>query len=405
MFRSALVYRLVGILLVFLSLSAWLVSITGIPWITLIRDGLWFAVVVVGLFYVQQGVFYKSKRLVLGAILGYAVLMILSALWTEASFAQVLKGWRFMVPPVLIMGLLSVLEKPDQVSMRFIRSCVLIAAGIIVVPSLLEVFGLPIPVVGEGPEAIVGALTANHLVGSLTIPRVQGLLSGPNSLGLACVAMLGALVVIRPKVSKSLFLAIAILVICVGLATFSRAALLGMVILGLGLAMLHLLQKAGRGVAIAVLGGAIGIAVIGTVIGLGNPVSRDLLLHADSTELRFEQYQRVVDSRTQIGLFGEGSGTAGPASQYRVDGGPNNWTENVFFDVFQEVGLVGLLLFCGIWIASGIALLRSGTTESRQVVVLIVAMLMAGSFIHLGTGQVGFWLLCILTGFALQKAR
>jgi hypothetical protein len=396
-------------LLLYLPLSAWLVSLTAQPGMALVRDGLWLLAILCTLALgatSSRVPATKTLRILVGAVLAYALVSTMTLLWVDGSLAQGIKGWRFMVPPVLLLAAI-VWIPLDQRERRVISWSAIVALFLVILPALLEVIGLPLPVLTNTTSMAPGLLSANHKVGALALERIQGIASGPNSLGLAVVAGASLLIAAGAELRLRWYVYVGVCstLAAIAVVTFSRAAWIGIAVAAGYALLLWVSTRIGR-VAAVILGAVMLMApLVALPRLLQHPTKEQLLLHADSTSLRVEQYQRIWETKSEIGITGRGIGTAGPASQYRVDGGPNRWTENVYLDVFEEVGAVGVAAFILIWVAVLIFLVRSKTPAARYMVGSVAALLLSGAMVHLGTGQIAYWFVVIAIGLMICRLR
>jgi cell division protein FtsW (lipid II flippase) len=150
------------------------------------------------------------------------------------------------------------------------------------------------------------------------------------------------------------------------------------------------------------------ILVVISIIGLklyNSEKYKYYVTHGTSTSLRTEQIQRVWRDKNEIGLLGRSMGTAGPSSQNRLDGGPNHWSENIYLDIFEETGLVGLVLYLALIIAILIELAYNFSDPmNKSAVLIIVSFALMGFFINIYTGQIGIFLVWLLSGLS-QKGK
>jgi O-antigen ligase len=190
--------------------------------------------------------------------------------------------------------------------------------------------------------------------------------------------------------------------------SFSRSAIIGLIVILFYLLAIWLKRNTGLFTSLL-----IGFLLL-VVVGLGgsalfknqNKMVQNLISHGDSSSLRFEQYQRIWDSRHEIGLLGRGMGTAGPSSQFRLDGGKNHWTENIYLDLFEETGLIGLIIYLLFFIS----VLYFGAKakiglEKQSLILILVSFALTGIFINYYTGQVGIMLLWLAAGTAIGSGH
>ena len=102
---------LLGALIIFLPLSAWLVSLTGRYEVGMIRD------LLLGLFLLLTVADYRSwRRPTAGFWLAaaFTIAVLLSFFTREDSVAQFLRGVRFLAEPLLLFGAVSLLPPANK---------------------------------------------------------------------------------------------------------------------------------------------------------------------------------------------------------------------------------------------------------------------------------------------------
>lgn len=394
-------FYLVCALFVFLPFSSWLVSLTGSSPVSLSRDFL--IVLIFALSFFSLGQYKRSA-------LDYSILFFLcwgalSFFWREAGALQWLKGFRFtFLPLIMFLGLRSITFSEKQ--KNTIYKIIFAGAAAISILAILQLLKINIPLTSSMSGGD-GALESVHHVGNSQLIRLQSVLAGPNALGLYLLAIVaycfGAFKKINQKFSYW-WLAFAIILIL----SFSRSAIIGLIVSSI--VALALWLKARWGFLKSSLATFLLILIFGIgsfiLIKSDNPAIQNFLTHGDSSSLRVEQYQRIWQTKEEIGLLGHGSGTAGPSSQFRLDGGENHWTENIYLDIFEELGLVGLALYL-LTIISAIYLSgKIKDDKSRQTLfVITIAFAVTGLFINYYTGQVGIFLFWLAAGLALNKEK
>lgn len=386
------VYILTLTLFIFLPFSSWLVSLSGSGMVSLFRDLLVIAIFLIVLLF--HGFKIKPLPLLLGAV--FILWALASVFWREASLLQWLKGFRFIALPILLFFSLGNFDFTDQQKKTLLR-VLLIMASIIGVMAVLELFGVKLPLTTSFSKE--GALTAEHFVSEgKGVTRLQSILAGPNALGLYLLTIVSlAFLSFKTIVQKNWLVSTAFGLLLI--LTFSRSAILGLILALIALIYLLLKDKIG-GVKSFLIVSFIVIAVVVAGIFMSKSATfSQFFTHGDSSSLRFAQYERIWQKKTEIGLFGRGTGTAGPSSQYRLDGGENHWTENTYLDIFEELGLVGMLIYLGLIFS---LLYQASKTEgkwTKTALILGVGFGFAGIFINYYTGQVAifiFWLANIL---------
>jgi hypothetical protein len=392
---SKIRFILVAALMVFLPFSSWLVSLTGIVEVGLLRDILVLVSLLISLFLIKK---QDLKTPLLILVLAYSLWVILSFFWREASDLQWLRGARFAITP-LAFFLVVWLAKFEKREKEVLYKVVFWTGMIIVLFALLELFGVKMPMIlwGEG----VGTLDSQHFVGQTNIERLQSVLAGPNALGLYLLAVVSYLLGFGGPKNRWWLSTIVIFVL---IMTFSRSALLGLIVALLVFALQNInFKKIGKKSLWLII--PILLIIFTSFAYLYRLESvKQLVWHDSSSSLRVEQATRVWSSRAEIGPTGRGAGAAGLSSQNRLDSGPNRWTENTYLDIFEEFGYIGILLYLAILgLALGLALRNISTKEGRTALYVLVGFISAGLFINFYTGQVGFFLLCLAMGLNNKK--
>jgi len=387
-------YYLSIILLSFLPFSSWLISLTGNLCLSLARDLLVLILLLFAIFLVKN----KPEKHLYAVILLYCGWVLLSIFWREADLWQWLRGVRFAIIPFILIFAVASLgfnekEKRGFYITIFVSSMIVLALG------LLEFIGVRIPLADN--VATQGTLQSEHLVGNSDILRLQSILAGPNALGLYLLSVLGFWwFLLRGNWRILVLLPISILFL-----TYSRSAWIGLVVLLMVIIFPFIVntgwkKKLTLGVVFALL-----LSIAGFFY-FKPDLADDLILHGNSSSLRAAQIERVSEARFEIGFLGRGAGGAGMSSQNRFDGGPNYWTENTYLDVFEEFGLVGLILFLAILV---LAIRQSNCSKEKKssvpALAILSAYLVSGFFINFYTGQAGVWLLFFAIGLMHSKEK
>lgn len=390
-------YLLIVILFVFLPFSSWLVSLTSNQWLSVLRD------ILVLIFALLVAInLKKSQKSVFIFTILFIIYGALTFFWKEASALQWLKGFRFTFMPIIMFaGLL--LADFSQSAKKTIYKTILWSGLVIAGLAVLEYFGVQIPLtLNHGTPEEISAL---HRVGNLNIHRIQSVLAGPNAFGLYLAALCGiSLGIGKTKKINWYFWLFFILAIF----TFSRSCWLAIAAILILFLYLYLKSMQRRRLALSIFVSC--IIGLFTFVGIlySNSSTQDLITHNDSTSRRIEQYQRIWNTKNEIGLFGRGSGTAGPSSQYRLDNGENHWTENIYLDLFEELGLIGLIFYLSLLTAIGFYLISGfnfNNNEQLSALLLFGGFLIAGVSINYYTGQAGIYLYWLIIGLAISAKK
>ena len=380
----------------FLPFSSWLVSITGDPKLSLIRDGLIILLFLLSLVRLDWNLQHVRRLIFPGVFLLYG---LLTFFWREASELQWLRGIRFVLGPILLyFSLLNFDFKKSE--KRLIYRYVLTGVAIISVVSILEFFGIKIPVTSKYSED--GSLSDIHRVGTLEIVRLKSILAGPNGLGLYLLAAIGFSLGAFKKISPKLYL-LAVIPVLLLLLTYSRSAFLGFLAMLLVALGFYIKKKTDLKVALSVIALILSSFFCLLAVLYIFPRTQEFLTHNDSSKIRFQEYTRIWQTKGEIGLLGRGPGTAGPSSQNRLDYGPNHYTENIYLDIFEEFGYIGLALYLALLLFSLFKILKhAGGVENYTAFLLFVAFGFAGIFINYYTGQVGIFLFWLVSGLVVK---
>lgn len=388
-------------LFAFLPFSSWIVSLSGNSNWSLIRDGL------VGLLFIFSiasywDLFQSGRRenqlrrphVICGSAWLLILWGLLSYFWREASPVQWLRGIRFDFMPLVLFLALSQIKIDPQKRIWLYRSIIFIAL-VIVALAVLTALGVKIPLYTD--YNATGAITEINYIGGLSIVRWRSVLISPNALALYMLAVLPLLFAARKKYLSYTLAAITIAALFL---TFSRGVLIGFLAMVLIAVFIYAREKIGLFKA----GLGIGLMTVFLIASFAFiyqlPQFHDFATHGYSTDLRWEQYQRIWQHKYEIGLLGRGAGGAGPSSQNRLDNGPNWWTENVYLDIFEEFGLIGLLIYLAL-IARLLFENKTIDTPARKTALLVLASFsIAGVFVNYCTGQVGIYLFWLMMGLA-----
>lgn len=206
---------------------------------------------------------------------------------------------------------------------------------------------------GYGPDTIPAYLMVDQNPDAL---RAFATMRGPNPLGayLLLPLALAAITVFRERRNVLAGLALGLGIVAL-VASGSRSAWLGAGIAAVMLAVTLVPRKTlvkiiKWGAVPALVFGAVFLWLATTMPALRLAVFRsspaDPYLLEGSTEKHWQETAAgLADAAAQP--FGQGVGTAGPASYYNLNG-PPEVAENYFVQIAQETGFAGLLLFTAI---------------------------------------------------------
>lgn len=379
-------------LIIFLPLSAWLVSLTGQSWVGLGRDLLLAMFVLLSL--ANWRLLHRPTATTWLAII-FILLVLVSYFYRQDSAEQWLRGVRYLVEPLLLFVTLQMFPIYD--SRQKLWRALAVASCLVVTGAVIEFFA-PQVLRATIDETGRGYLGQIHQAASLT--RLQSTMAGPNALGLLLMVSLLLWPIWNKAASRSLAIGSGVLGLVAILLTFSRSSYLGLFVGSIALLMTG--RTLLKGYTKPLVAGLLMVIVLigGLYILRPQALTRD-----NSNDVRLEQYQRLWDEKGQIGFWGRGAGAAGLVSVDRLDGGANYYTENSYLDAYEAVGLLAALAYLAFWICLVWSLLRAQTATTVAVGAAVLGLAVAGIFINHYTGQAAIWLTLLFAGVASGKVN
>jgi len=328
--------------------------------------------------------FFRS--LLVRLILAYAGLTLLMAAVSYAKHDVTPKalGYGLLVNLRFLAWFLGVLLAAQRSPLlkRYWPRLVIIPAAIVVVFAVLQYTVLPhdwLAHVGYNAATTIAPIeTINHNAHYI---RVQSTLRGANPLGAYLVVVLSTLGVLILRGQRR--------VLCAGLAAVSLAALyasgsrsawLGTL---LSLATIGWLQLRSRRARFIFAAAGVGLALLaaGAFLVLKNNAGlENAVLHTQNHSASAVSSNQAHANALQSGVedtlhqpFGDGPGTAGPASEYNGDHAPRI-AENYYLQVAEEVGWLGLAVFISILGLVGMELYQQ-VARSRLALVLFGSLI------------------------------
>ncbi len=311
----------------------------------------------------------KSNRLVamvMGYVLLHLILGLVALLNHSVSLSAViyalLINLRFLIFGVLVM----IVSGRRPLKSRW-RQWLLWPAALVIAFGLMQQFVLPpdfLRHVGYGPETIPAIQTIDQ---KSDYRRLQSTLRGANPLGaylaLVLTATTGLLLTVGSLKRKAVLGVLLAAGTCLLFFTYSRSAWLGTFI-SLFLLLAWMIRRT-RFRRIFTLCVILGVIVSGCAVLAyrDNDRLQNIFFHSDESSRSAESSNAARLRSLQGGvqgavhdLWGQGPGTAGPASVRNQN--PPRIAENYYVQIMQEVGIVGLLLFIMINLRIGILLWR-----------------------------------------------
>jgi O-antigen ligase len=333
---------------------------------------------------------HTLRRKLTWLIIAYVLLQILLGFWawqnddvtTKAVFYGVLLNSRFLI--FFLLGW-AIAIRTERFERRWPK-LMLWPAVLVVLFGLLQVFALPVDFLkhfGYGAATIEPYETINS---NMDFVRYASTLRGANPLGAYLLIPISALVVLLVRFprswnwTKGLLLAGSLAML---IFSFSRSAWIGAalcIVVGAVLASKPSWWRKYR-LPLASTAVALLLALVGTAFILRDNVHfQNFLFHTEDNSKVAISSNDDRASALQNGLqdvveepFGQGPGTAGPASVY--NNGETRLAENYYLQVGQESGWLGLGLF--ITIVAGVAYLlwtRRHTTLALSLLVALVGI-------------------------------
>lgn len=383
-------FWMLGGLIIFLPLSAWLISVSGQEMAGLVRD------LLLALFVGASVVGYRqTKRPNVSTWLAlFFILLVLVSYWDrQDSVSQWLRGVRYLIEPLLLYVTLQVW--PLTGSKQKLWQALAVVTALVTLGAVVE-FVAPELLRATIDSSSRGYLGQIHLASSLT--RLQSTLAGPNALGLFLLVSLLLWPLWQKVIPKYCAISTGALGLAAILLTFSRSSYVGLLVGGVALVTIGrgAVGKSARLLTVSIV---ISLVLIGALL-IAKP---EELVRTASNATRFEQYERVWEQKSEIGWWGRGAGAAGLVSVSRLDGGPNFYTENSYLDAYEAVGLLAAMAYLGFWICLVWSLLRAQTATTIAVGATALGLAVAGIFINHYTGQAAIWLTLLFAGVASGK--
>lgn len=276
-------------------------------------------------------------------------------------------AWVINLRPFLIFTIAFVVAARSRWLRNHWEQLLLYAGAVVIGFGLLQMFVLPTNFLqhfGYSDTTIAPFETVDQ---KMDYVRIQSTLRGSNPLGAYLVLVLSALVVLLIKSRRDQRQIMGITMLSAGLvvlvATYSRSAYAGMVVASLAAVMLVVHGRQSKKRLAYVLAACLLLACGALALLHDNDRFENTFFHTDETSQSAASSNSQRASALQSGLhdvlhqpFGQGPGTAGPASQH--NDAPARIAEDYYLQVGQETGWLGLGLFLAILVAVAKRLFR-----------------------------------------------
>lgn len=406
-----------AIWLVFLTLSPFLVTITGVSAISALREVLLIAIVAAAISHrtrLQKPFIADDLEQIIAWIIALA---IISTLFITRDIGAFVWSARYSLEPFMIFWALRSLTFDSATSLLLVRRWIYWALAIVVIGILfvtvvpretLLAWGYSDTVAVGGGQWVGGATLPAYQTVAGAIPRLQSTLTGPIQFA-GFALLLVFLLPILPSNIKKQWYAAALLVAVLGvLGSFSRAAWIALILLAI-ITGLRRLRRFGwqraEIVALCIIIGVFSVAAVGSWLTRPDAEApREFVanvLTRDGSDR--EHVSSITDSVRNVGdvwITGYGFGRSGAASiQYAAANSSRpapRFVDNSYLRWAEELGVLGALLFIAlIWLLIA-DLNRTGTILSR-------GLALAGSALAITAIFTDMWLeaVPVLTFFAL----
>jgi O-antigen ligase len=277
----------------------------------------------------------------------------------------------------------AVVAYSDNFLKKYWKKILLVPGLVVILLGLCQQFLLPHDFLrhfGYSKDTIAAYQTVDS---NLDYRRVQSTLRGANPLGAYLVLILPAIVLALSRRPKLRVLGLAGGLV-VTFYTYSRSAWIGLILSFLTL--VSLIKNNFWNRQRLLTAGSITVVAVG--VGLyfvqHNKTTQDTLLHTSDTssspissnEARLQSLKSGLDD-VMSEPFGEGTGTAGPAS---IRNTKPRIAENYYLQIGQEIGVLGMLLFIVINCLVGY---RLWVNKNEVLAKILLASLVGISFINL----------------------
>jgi hypothetical protein len=349
----------------------------------------------------------------------YAVLTVLlgSISYSKGEVTAKALGYGMMVNLRFLAWFLAVLLSAQRSPWlrRAWPTLVMIPASIVIVFAVLQYVVLPHDfLVHFGYHNITTIAPIETINNNVRYIRVQSTLRGANPLGAYFVVILLITGVLGLRGRRKLTCgAVGVLGLLALYASGSRSAWIGTVLSLVVLGALSLHDRAMRVRAGLITGGLVIVIVALVVVLRTNATVQNALFHTQANSTATVSSNDAHASALRNGVhdvlhqpFGDGPGTAGPASEYNA-GRQARIAEDYYVQIAQETGWLGLLVLMGIFglVAVELYQLRSVSRLALGLFASFIGLAVVGLLSHAWTDDTLAYLWWGLAGIALGLPR
>lgn len=351
-------------------------------------------------------IFKKDKRLYV-AIIAYGLVICLSAVvFNNNQFAEIVGiayDYRFLC--FFIYGILLANYFKQEIRNLAIK-IVLITGVSVALLGILQVVALPNNTLSQfGYSKSTGSQQVFYIHDDTqTTERAFSSLKDPNALGsylgIVLALLVAFLVSQKKKFKKAGSVLIFIILLCIYL-TYSRSAWIGLFVAAILLTIFLINNHKGakkfiyKNYKALIVALATFIAVLTSILFANPNLYKGVMLHnefnnnVNSNSKRLDQYEEALSVIKNNFIFGVGAGAAGPVSFKNLPH-PPIISENYYFQIFEEFGVVGFVLFMYIlaYVAKKLyKQAKRGDIYSLAILAALITVSVANLFNHNWTNE------------------
>lgn len=333
-----------------------------------------------------------NLKLLDNLIIGYLIWAILSIPINHLTLSQGIQGLRYNG---LFFGffLLARFSFFPESRVKLLTGLTILGGKIVSVLAVLEAF-----VLGANWWQRLGVLPSDSTYGFgvvhrvVNVPQAMATLEGPNQLG--SFLLLPFFLLLTQKIDdkrknyyRYLWLTLIVLAIVL---TFSRSALIGLTI---GILIYLFSNKETSNTSRLTILGGITVLIVASIwyFNWHGGVNRDFWSHGLSNDKHWYSMYVSLDNELSAKdiIFGRGIGTSGPASFKFAPSVPESW----YLQVFEELGLVGLML----WLVVIVVAIKRYFRKNLGLILALISISIAAVFLHTWADNpavsISFWIL------------